>query len=120
MGKAVACLVALVAGVIVAGWVVSSLLGGLLYYLIVGALVVGGGLWLYSRVMFGPLTKPALQGIPDLDRRELLILAPLVLLVIYYGVQPNPILNAFDASTTKLLGQVQAALAVVKTAAIAP
>lgn len=29
---------------------VSSLLGGFLYYLIVGALVVGGGAFLYSRL----------------------------------------------------------------------
>ncbi|BBH64369.1 hypothetical protein ACTI_10540 [Actinoplanes sp. OR16] len=50
MGKAVAFLAALIAGVIVVGWVVSSLLGGFLYYLIVGALVVGGGAWLYSRL----------------------------------------------------------------------
>jgi NADH-quinone oxidoreductase subunit M len=77
-------------------------------------------LWLYQRVIFGALTKPSLQGIRDLDRRELVILVPLVLLVIYYGVQPLPILNAFDASTAKLLGEVQAALSVVKTAAIAP
>ncbi|WP_245673874.1 hypothetical protein [Actinoplanes rectilineatus] len=50
MGKALAFLAAVVAGVIVVGWVVSSLLGGFLYYLIVGALVVGGGLWLYGRI----------------------------------------------------------------------
>ncbi|BAL92257.1 hypothetical protein AMIS_70370 [Actinoplanes missouriensis 431] len=50
MGKAVAFLAALIAGVIVVGWVVSSLLGGFLYYLIVGALVVGGGAFLYSRL----------------------------------------------------------------------
>lgn len=50
MGKAVAFLAALIAGVIVVGWVVSSLLGGFLYYLIVGALVVGGGVYLYGRL----------------------------------------------------------------------
>lgn len=48
MGKAVAFLVALLAGVIVVGWVVSSLIGPL-FYLIVGALVVGGGYYLYSK-----------------------------------------------------------------------
>jgi hypothetical protein len=49
MGKALAFLVALVAGVIVVGWVVSSLIGPALFYLIVGALVVGGGLYLYGK-----------------------------------------------------------------------
>jgi NADH-quinone oxidoreductase subunit M len=74
-------------------------------------------LWLYRRVVFGALNRPALQAIPDLDRREIAILAPLVSLVIYYGLQPNPILNAFDAPTTHLLAQVQAALSAMQTAA---
>ncbi|NMO52558.1 hypothetical protein HH310_15320 [Actinoplanes sp. TBRC 11911] len=49
MGKALAFLVALIAGVIVVGWVVSAVLGPALFYLIVGALVVGGGVYLYSK-----------------------------------------------------------------------
>jgi hypothetical protein len=49
MGKALAFLVALIAGVVVVGWVVSAVLGPALFYLIVGALVVGGGVYLYSR-----------------------------------------------------------------------
>jgi NADH-quinone oxidoreductase subunit M len=77
-------------------------------------------LWLYRRVIFGQLTKPSLRSIADLDRREILILAPLVALVIYYGVVPNPVLDAFDAPTTKLLAQIQSALSAVKTAAIVP
>jgi NADH-quinone oxidoreductase subunit M len=74
-------------------------------------------LWLYRRVVYGAMTNPALRDIQDLNRRELVTLVPLVLLVIYYGVQPNPILNAFDASTNSLLAQVQTALSAVKTAA---
>jgi hypothetical protein len=49
MGKALAFLVALIAGVVVVGWVVSAVLGPALFYLIVGALVVGGGVYLYSK-----------------------------------------------------------------------
>jgi hypothetical protein len=52
MGKAIAYLVAMIAGVIVVGWIaialLHALLGGLTY-LIIGAVVVGGGVWLYSR-----------------------------------------------------------------------
>jgi hypothetical protein len=53
MGKAVAFLVALIAGVIAVGWVVSSLIGPVLFYLIVGALAVGGGYYLYSKAKKG-------------------------------------------------------------------
>jgi len=60
-------------------------------------------LWLYWRVMNGRLEKPELQAIPDLDRREVLLLAPLGILVIYYGVQPQVILDAFAAPTQALL-----------------
>jgi NADH-quinone oxidoreductase subunit M len=75
-------------------------------------------LWLYRRVVYGELTKPALQGIKDLSAREIALLAPLVILVIYYGVHPGPILDAFAASTDNLLKGTQAALATVKTAAV--
>jgi NADH-quinone oxidoreductase subunit M len=76
-------------------------------------------LWLYQRVIFGTLDKPELRAIPDLDRREILLLAPLALLVIYYGVQPGPILDAFAASTEAMIRTAQAALAASKTAALA-
>ena len=52
MGKGIAYLVATIAGVIVVGWIAVSLLHvllGALSYLIVGAIVVGGGVYLYGR-----------------------------------------------------------------------
>jgi NADH-quinone oxidoreductase subunit M len=73
-------------------------------------------LWLYWRVMNGPLEKPALAAIPDLNRREILMLAPLAILVIYYGVQPQPILDAFAAPTEAVL---RAAAPVLEGAATA-
>ena len=65
-------------------------------------------LWLMARVIYGKLEKPALQAIPDLDLRELALLVPLVLLVIYYGVQPNAILNTSAASVEAVIKQVEA------------
>ncbi|MDR1826813.1 MAG: NADH-quinone oxidoreductase subunit M [Methylobacteriaceae bacterium] len=60
-------------------------------------------LWLYRRVMYGPLVKPELMSLSDLTRRELAVFVPLVLLVVYYGVQPDSILNSFQVATSKLL-----------------
>ncbi|MFC4173346.1 NADH-quinone oxidoreductase subunit M [Microvirga sp. GCM10011540] len=76
-------------------------------------------LWLYRRVVYGVLDKPSLQGITDLNRREIITFAPLVLLVIYYGVHPGPILDAFAAPTDALLRGYEVALQTVKTAAVA-
>ena len=76
-------------------------------------------LWLYARVVYGTLEKPALAGILDLNRREMVTFAPLVLLVIYYGVQPGPILDTFAPPTEALLKGVETAMSAVKTAALA-
>ena len=51
-GKAVAYLAALVVGLVVVGWIALAVLNwliGSLAYLIVGALVVGGGILVYRR-----------------------------------------------------------------------
>ena len=55
-------------------------------------------LYLYRRVIFGVLDKPNLLSIADLSTREIAILAPLVVLTIYYGVHPQPIIDASAAS----------------------
>lgn len=76
-------------------------------------------LWLYRRVVFGELTKPELKDIKDLNGREVFILAPLVLLTIWYGIRPGTILEAFAAPTEALIKNYQAALTVAKTAMLA-
>ncbi len=76
-------------------------------------------LFLYRRVVFGVLDKPSLKSIQDLSMREIALLAPLLILTIYYGVQPGPILDACAASVTLLVKNFDTALAATKTAALA-
>jgi NADH-quinone oxidoreductase subunit M len=68
-------------------------------------------LWLYRRVIFGPLEKESLRSMTDLETREMAILAPLVLLVIFFGVYPSPVFDATEASVDALLGSYAQALA---------
>jgi NADH-quinone oxidoreductase subunit M len=68
-------------------------------------------LWVFARVIYGKITNPALEAIPDLDKREMLLLVPLVALVIYYGVQPNPILSTSQASVQAMVKQVDSRVA---------
>jgi NADH-quinone oxidoreductase subunit M len=75
-------------------------------------------LWLFARVVFGPVEKHAIEAIPDLDRREMAMLAPLLILVIYYGVQPGPILDACAASVDQILKTYQAAVAAAQKTAL--
>jgi NADH-quinone oxidoreductase subunit M len=81
-------------------------------------LSAGYALWLYARVVYGKLEKPVLRDILDLNRREIALLAPLVVLVIYYGVRPGRILDTFAPPTEALIRSVEATMAAVKTAAL--
>jgi NADH-quinone oxidoreductase subunit M len=75
-------------------------------------------LWLYRKVVFGVLTKPSLAGIRDLDYREILVLAPLVILTILFGIYPKPVLDMSAASVSTLLENYNHALAAAKAAAL--
>jgi NADH-quinone oxidoreductase subunit M len=67
-------------------------------------------LYLYRRVIFGVLDKPSLKGMLDLSPREVAILAPLVLLTIFYGVYPAPVLDVTAASVKNLVQNYEAAV----------
>jgi NADH-quinone oxidoreductase subunit M len=69
-------------------------------------------LFLYRRVIFGKLEKEHLRQILDLEPREMLIFAPLIVLVIWMGIWPDPFLTVFDATVSNLLLNYQSALAV--------
>ena len=73
-------------------------------------LSAGYALWLYRRMIFGPLTKPSLRGILDLSPREIATLGPLVALTIFYGIYPAPVLDVTAASVKKLVSSYEAAL----------
>ncbi|MEN5081714.1 NADH-quinone oxidoreductase subunit M [Bosea sp. TWI1241] len=79
-------------------------------------LSAGYALWLYRRVVFGELVRPELKTIQDLNGREIVILAPLVILTIWYGIAPGTILDAFAAPTEALIKNYQAAITAAKTA----
>ncbi|HXQ84006.1 MAG TPA: NADH-quinone oxidoreductase subunit M [Xanthobacteraceae bacterium] len=76
-------------------------------------------LWLYRKVIFGKLEKPSLFNIRDIGWREVVVLAPLVILTIVFGVYPKPVLDISSASVTQLIDNYQHALSAVQTAALA-
>ncbi|CAN1721824.1 NADH-quinone oxidoreductase subunit M [Hyphomicrobium sp. 1Nfss2.1] len=67
-------------------------------------------LYLYRRVIYGALVKPALKTIQDLSPREIGILAPLVALTIFFGFYPAPILDVTAVSVKKLVSSYEAAV----------
>jgi NADH-quinone oxidoreductase subunit M len=76
-------------------------------------------LWLYRKVIFGALTKDSLKALLDLSTREKVILYPLVLLVIFFGVYPAPVFDATSASVAALVDHVTASIDGAQSAAAA-
>lgn len=74
-------------------------------------------LWLYRRVIFGALTKESLKGLLDLSTREKVIIYPLVVLVIFFGVYPAPVFDATAESVKTLVTNVTASVGSAQTAA---
>lgn len=52
-------------------------------------------LWLYQRVMTGPLA-PGNEGLRDLVPREIVVVAPLLVLLVFLGFYPKPVLDVID------------------------
>ena len=63
-------------------------------------------LWLYRRIIFGALIKDDLSEMFDLTRREIIIFLPLIILTIFIGLYPKPIINIIEPSTEKIVNQI--------------
>jgi NADH-quinone oxidoreductase subunit M len=74
-------------------------------------------LWLYRRIIYGALTKESLKGMLDLSLREKAILYPLVILIIFFGVYPAPVLDATAQSVQNLVTNVTASIDAAQSAA---
>jgi NADH-quinone oxidoreductase subunit M len=75
-------------------------------------------LWLYRKIIFGALVKPALMSMKDLTFRECLTLFPLIALTIWFGVYPKPVLDMSAASVQQLVNNYASAVTAVKAAAL--
>jgi NADH-quinone oxidoreductase subunit M len=75
-------------------------------------------LWLYRRVIFGKLTKDDLKSIMDMNRREVAVFTPLLVLTILMGVYPGPFLEIIEVSVANLVDQHKTALAAVEALSV--
>jgi len=60
-------------------------------------------LWALQRILFNPLDKPENSHLPDLNRRELALLAPLIAVIIWLGVYPAPVLRRMETSAQQVV-----------------
>jgi NADH-quinone oxidoreductase subunit M len=77
-------------------------------------------LWMFQRVMFGPVTHPENEKLRDLTGRERLVFAPLLLLIFWIGVQPQPIISRVEPALARTLELMQERSAASKRMAELP
>lgn len=60
---------------------------------------------LYRRVVFGKIGNEGLESISDMTRREILIILPLLIATLLFGIWPMPILDVTGPSVGHLVSQ---------------
>jgi NADH-quinone oxidoreductase subunit M len=74
-------------------------------------------LWMYQRVIFGPVTNDANRTLPDLSAREWAVLVPVILFIVWIGVYPLAFTGKTEASVHALIAQVQSKAAAHRVSA---
>ncbi|MGH7769058.1 MAG: NADH-quinone oxidoreductase subunit M [Candidatus Binatia bacterium] len=64
-------------------------------------------LWMFRRVVLGPLIRPENQRLEDMNSREICMLAPIVALIIFMGVYPQPFLSRMKVSARQVIERVE-------------
>ena len=63
-------------------------------------------LWMYQRVVFGNLTNPALESLTDVNTRELIVLIPIIIFIVWIGIYPGTFLSLTEVSAKTILQHV--------------
>jgi NADH-quinone oxidoreductase subunit M len=58
-------------------------------------------------MIFNPLNNPANRSLTDLNRRELGLMLPLVVVIIWLGVYPAPVLNRMETAVQTFVERVE-------------
>jgi NADH-quinone oxidoreductase subunit M len=77
-------------------------------------------LWMYRRVMFGPVDRPENRGLIDLGLREKAVLVAILIPIFWIGIYPDTFLRRLDASVGELLHVMDARREAVVAASPSP
>ncbi len=75
-------------------------------------------LWALQRIIYNPLTKPENAAIKDLNWREIGLLTPLLIAILWLGVYPKPLLDKTEPAARRLVEYVHATAAGVNNSAL--
>ncbi len=91
----------------------STVLGSPIYVIFAATGVIFAAcymLWMYQRVIFGEIRHEENRSLKDLSRREIGLLLPIILFIVWIGVYPSTFLGKSEASMqniVKMLSDVQ-------------
>jgi NADH-quinone oxidoreductase subunit M len=77
-------------------------------FLAATTLILGAAysLWMVKRVVFGEIANDNVKALEDVNAREFVILATLVVAVLVFGLWPEPLIEVMHASVDNLLAHV--------------
>lgn len=64
-------------------------------------------LWMFQRVMFGPIHNPKNETLADLSWREIAMFVPLVASFLFMGLYPKPFLERMEPTVRQTLARVE-------------
>jgi len=67
-------------------------------------------LWLTKRVIFGNTNNTEIKNLKDINNLEVLMLATLALLIIFFGFYPAPLIDTINISVDNLIGNYELAI----------
>jgi NADH-quinone oxidoreductase subunit M len=70
-------------------------------------------LWMFQRVIFGPLDNPANQTLTDVNGRELAVMVPILVMIVIMGVYPRPFLTRMEPAVDAFVARIEQARVVV-------
>jgi len=69
--------------------------------LLAGMAIIVGAIYMlaaYKKMFFGEVTKEENKNLPDVNKRELIALIPLVIITVWLGIYPKPVLGPINTS----------------------
>ena len=74
--------------------------------LLAGIAIIVGAIYMlaaYKKMFFGEVTKEENRNLPDVNKRELLALIPLVIITVWLGIYPKPLLGTINTSVESVV-----------------
>jgi len=74
--------------------------------LLAGIAIIVGAIYMlaaYKKMFFGEVTKEENRNLPDVNKRELVALLPLVVITVWLGIYPKPVLGPINNSVESVI-----------------